>query len=183
MADLKPDSMAFHARNMYLFCANMAGLRFGDAVSLRWANITSDRLQWQTRKTNKQRLVYIPQAARDILDFYRQPGDTPIGFVFPFLRGHEFEDAAFIYRKISKLNSNCNASLKSAWRYAGVGHEYSFHTSRHYFATDSLRRGMRVEVLQHLLTHSSLNQTMEYAQIANEDMDAAMRAYEVAKNA
>jgi integrase len=183
MADLKPNSMAYHARNMYLFCANMAGLRFGDAVSLRWANITSDRLQWQTRKTNKQRLVYIPQAARDILDYYRQPGDTPIGFVFPFLRGHEFEDAAFIYRKISKLNSNCNASLKSAWRNAGVGNEYSFHTSRHYFATDSLRRGMRVEVLQHLLTHSSLNQTMEYAQIANEDMDAAMRAYEVAKNA
>jgi site-specific recombinase XerD len=42
---------------------------------------------------------------------------------------------------------------------------------------------MRVEVLQHLLTHSTLNQTMEYAQIANEDMDAAMKAYEAAKQA
>jgi integrase len=181
MVDLKPESNAFHIRNMYLFCANMAGLRFGDAVSLRWANITGDRLQWQTRKTNKQRLVYIPQAARDILDQYRQTDDTAIGFVFPFLRGQEFQEEAVIYHRIRQIGPNCNASLKTAWRYAGVGHEFSFHTSRHYFATDSLRRGMRVEVLQHLLTHSSLNQTMEYAQIANEDMDAAMRAYEAAK--
>jgi hypothetical protein len=41
---------------------------------------------------------------------------------------------------------------------------------------------MREEVLQHLFTHSTLIQTMEYAQIANEDMDAAMGAYEIAKS-
>lgn len=183
MMELKPESMAYHTRNMYLFCANMAGLRFGDAVSLRWANLMGDRLQWQTRKTNKQRLVYIPQSAREILDQYRQPEDAPMGFIFPFLRGHEFKDAAFHYNKIRIVSTNCNAALKKVWLDAGVGKEYSFHTSRHYFATDSLRRGMRVEVLQHLLTHSSLDQTMEYAQIANEDMDDAMRAYEAAKQA
>ena len=188
MVELEQGSLIWHTRNLYLFCANMAGIRFGDAVSLRWANVVGDRLQWQTRKTSKQRLVYIPEAAREILNHYRKGNKSPIdpiaiGYVFPFLEGKESLAPAQLHSPINIVNTNCNTRLKKIWRKSGCMKEYSFHTSRHFFATDSLRRGMRVEVLQHLLTHSSLDQTMQYAQIANEDMDAAMRAYEVAKNA
>jgi integrase len=186
MLDVDPNRRVWHTRNLYLFCVNMAGLRFGDAVSLRWANVVDDRLQWQTSKTNKQRLIYIPQEVREILDLYRNENGPELdenAFIFPFLKGNEHLRRSQLNKPIQVANTNCNLNLKSLWKQSGSAKYYSFHTSRHFFATDSLRRGMRVEVLQHLLTHSTLNQTMEYAQIANEDMDAAMKAYEAAKQA
>jgi integrase/recombinase XerD len=179
--ELKPGSNYEHVRNLYLFCANMAGLRFSDAITLRWAQVAGERLRWQTKKTNKQRLVYMPQKARDIISRYERPGQQRSDFIFPLLRGLETADLETLHLKCNHKNINCNATLRRICKLAGLERTFSFHTSRHYFATDSLRRGMRVEVLQHLLTHSSLNQTMEYAQIVNEDMDAAMMAYEEAK--
>ena len=178
---LKKGSHQDNTRNLYLFCANMAGLRFGDAITLRWGQVEQDRLRWQTLKTNKQRLIYIPQIARDIIDRYRTKTDQTGDFIFPFLNRHENTSKKVLTKLVNKANSRCNYSLKAICRKAGLTQEYTFHTSRHFFATDSLRRGMRVEVLQHILTHSSLDQTMEYARIANEDMDAAMKAYEQAK--
>jgi len=178
---LEPGSNMEHVRSLYVFCANMAGLRFSDAITLRWAQVADQRLRWQTSKTAKQRLVYMPQRARDIVAAYEQPDRQGSDFIFPFLRGLENADGKTLHKQCNQKNINCNATLRRICKRAGLDRTFSFHTSRHYFATDSLRRGMRVEVLQHLLTHSSLNQTMQYAQIVNEDMDAAMLAYEQAK--
>ena len=181
MVDLPHDSNMDHVRNLYVFCANMAGLRFSDAITLRWGQVEETRLRWKTRKTDKQRLVYIPQPAREILEGYTHPDKQASDFVFPFLRGLENADKQTLHRACNNRNVNANATLRRICKRTGLERSFSFHTSRHYFATDSLRRGMRVEVLQHLLTHSSISQTMEYAQIVNEDMDAAMIAYEQAK--
>lgn len=178
--DLPADGNLYHARNLYLFCTEMAGLRFGDAVSLRWSQVEGDRLRWETEKGGKQRLVYLPQAAREILKLYDRDDKKPYDFVFPFLRGMEFSSPREIYFKARNLNATCNANIKRVCEKAEC-RKYTFHTSRHFFATDSLRRGMRVEVLQKLLTHATIRQTMEYAQIVSEDMDAAMKAYEQAK--
>ncbi|MEM0998621.1 MAG: site-specific integrase [Bacteroidota bacterium] len=181
VAELPSGSKMEQVRDLYLFCANMAGLRFSDALTLRWAQVEGEWLRWNTIKTGKQRLVYIPQGARDILDRYRNDESQGSDFVFPFLQGHELVDAATMNKLCNIRNMNANASLKRICKRAGLSRNFTFHTSRHHCATDSLRRGIRVEVLQHLLTHSSRDQTMEYAQIVNGDMDEAMRAYEMAK--
>jgi len=50
---------------------------------------------------------------------------------------------------------------------AGLLHKkYSLHSLRHTFATDMVNAGMRIEVLQQLLGHQSIELTMRYAQIS-----------------
>ena len=44
--------------------------------------------------------------------------------------------------------------------------KYSLHSLRHTFATDMINAGMRVEVLQKLLGHKSIELTMRYAKLS-----------------
>ena len=48
---------------------------------------------------------------------------------------------------------------------SGKGH--SLHSLRHTFATDMLNAGLRLEVLQQLLGHRSIEITMRYARLSN----------------
>jgi integrase/recombinase XerD len=48
------------------------------------------------------------------------------------------------------------------------------HISRHTFATQSLIRGMKVEVLQKILGHSNIKQTLTYAKVIDEFKEKEM---------
>jgi integrase/recombinase XerD len=68
-----------------------------------------------------------------------------------------------------------NTDLKRICKLAGLRKSYSFHSARHYFATHALRSGMRVELLKEIMSHSSLEQTMQYVRIVGADLDEAMK--------
>lgn len=55
-----------------------------------------------------------------------------------------------------------------------VGPGYELHRFRHTFATERLRAGMKIERLQVVLGHSSIQQTLAYAKLLNEDLQTAM---------
>ena len=58
----------------------------------------------------------------------------------------------------------CWMVMKKALERTGLDHKgYSLHSLRHTFATDMLNAGMRLEVLQQLLGHKSIDITMRYA--------------------
>ena len=66
---------------------------------------------------------------------------------------------------------------------AGLSNKgYSLHSLRHTFATDMLNGGMRIEVLQQLLGHQSIELTMRYARLSDrsreEDYYRAMAVIE-----
>ena len=48
-----------------------------------------------------------------------------------------------------------------------AGRRYTLHSLRHTFATDLLNAGMRIECLQQLLGHSSLQMTLRYARLSD----------------
>ncbi len=51
---------------------------------------------------------------------------------------------------------------------AGLAHKgYSLHSLRHSFATNMLNAGLRLEVLQKLLGHLSIDVTLQYAKLSN----------------
>jgi hypothetical protein len=51
---------------------------------------------------------------------------------------------------------------------AGLVHKkYSLHSLRHTFGTDMINAGMRIEVLQQLLGHQSIEMTMRYAKLSS----------------
>ena len=169
--ELKPGSRLWHSRNLYLFSSRMAGLRFGDAVTLRWEQVQGERLHWTTRKTSKSMRLFIPPAASAILDQYRNESPRGDDFVFSFLSGKEGE----ISKQLGRINVRVNADLKRICSLAGLSKSYSFHSARHYFATHALRGGMRVELLKEIMSHSSLEQTMQYVRIVGADLDEAMK--------
>ena len=53
----------------------------------------------------------------------------------------------------------------------------SFHISRHSWATRALRKGMRIEYVSKILTHSDLKTTQIYAKIVNSELDIAMEIF------
>jgi integrase/recombinase XerD len=58
--------------------------------------------------------------------------------------------------------------MKKAIRAAGLsGKGYSLHSLRHTFATDMLNAGLRLEVLQQLLGHKSVEITLRYARMSD----------------
>lgn len=57
---------------------------------------------------------------------------------------------------------------------ARVGGPYTLHRFRHTFATERLRAGMRLENVQKLLGHATMEQTRAYAEIARYDLSRAM---------
>ena len=72
-------------------------------------------------------------------------------------------------------HSRHNISYVSAWlvmkkaiEAAGLtGKGYSLHSLRHTFATDMLNAGLRLEVLQQLLGHRSIEVTLRYARLSD----------------
>jgi len=66
-------------------------------------------------------------------------------------------------------NQKMNANLKKIQPYIKMerGRKLHFHMSRHTFATQFLELGGNIEVLQSLLGHSSLKQTMIYAHVVD----------------
>jgi site-specific recombinase XerD len=64
--------------------------------------------------------------------------------------------------------SAASAMFKKYLNIAGLSHKgYSLHCLRHTFATDLLNAGMRLECLQQLLGHSSLEMTLRYARLTD----------------
>jgi len=46
-------------------------------------------------------------------------------------------------------------------------HGYSLHSMRHTFATDMLNAGLRLEILQQILGHQSIEMTLRYARLSD----------------
>jgi integrase/recombinase XerD len=169
--DLEFQSRIWHSRNLYLFSSRMAGIRFSDVVSLRFGQVQGEYLHWTTRKTKKAMRLLIPASTRKILDLYQRDDASPDDFIFPFLTTGKHCD-------ITIANVKCNRDLKAICRMAELPKGFSFHSARHYFATEALRRGIRVELLKDIMSHSSLEQTMQYVRIVGADLDEAMRKIE-----
>lgn len=64
-----------------------------------------------------------------------------------------------------KSEQKMNAELKEIMKILKIDKSISLHCSRNTFATNYLRAGGKVEVLQGILGHSSINETMGYVRI------------------
>lgn len=67
-------------------------------------------------------------------------------------------------------------------RFEGLLHpikgDWTYHRFRHTAATNWLRAGMKLEVVQRLLGHASIQQTLGYAELVRTDVQKAVEKYE-----
>lgn len=118
------------------------GLRISDIQSLTPDNIISDYIVFSAVKTNKIQRIPLNESALKFID-----------------RKHIF------YGSISP--EYINRELKDISKICGISKVISFHVARHTFATNFLLSGGRVEILQQLLGHSKITETMIYVGIVD----------------
>jgi site-specific recombinase XerD len=145
-------------RTMTLLLAN-TGLRLGEACTIKKADIRYNSLEIIVMgKGRKQRVVPISEyVAQKLKDWINQDGRSE--WLFPSDNLHGFWDE----RSYEK-------TFRRQCRRYGI-RPFTPHALRHYFATQSLKNGARLEVVSRLLGHASIAITADiYTHIDKEEI-------------
>jgi len=135
------------------------GMRIGELLETQINDIVlSDRkiLIYLGSKNYQGRAVYFSEDAEHALKHWLRMRDSTRRYLFygPTLERLSYSTAWGVMRKTLER--------------AGLVHKkYSLHSLRHTFATDMINAGMRIEVLQQLLGHKSIELTMRYAKLSS----------------
>jgi integrase/recombinase XerD len=135
------------------------GMRIGEVLETRVSDVN---LQERTitipegEKNRQGRIVYLSDDVRDALQQWLDERDAGKVFLFYAQRGETL---------------TYNGARLRFWKYlreAGLAHKgYTMHCLRHTFASELLNAGMRLECLQQLLGHDSIEITRRYARLTN----------------
>jgi integrase/recombinase XerD len=136
------------------------GLRLTEGLSLRKDGVDAGAMELRvTGKGDKPRVVPLLKVTAEMLAAYieKYPGGSP--FVFP---GRTRTGYAEIY--------NIQKTLKRACLRAGV-RPFTPHGLRHFYATEMLRGGAKLEVVSRILGHASVGITGDiYRFVKSEEM-------------
>ncbi len=170
--DLK--SIEYHVKNMFLFSCYQGGIRISDLLLLKKKAIEKDRLNLIMNKTKEPLNNKLLDKSKEILNQYLGTIE-PDDYIFPFLVNN-INDRNNLERfnAISSKTAHINAVLKRVIQKAGINKNVTFHIARHSFATNALKRGIRLEYVSKILGHGSLKTTTIYAKIVNSDIDKSM---------
>lgn len=177
---IKEGTMKFHHRNAYIFAANTAGIRVSDLLQLKWKNFDGTHIQFTTQKTSEEISVKLPTKSLEILNYYKSINQDikPSHFIFPFFdNDSDYSHPEILFKAISSNTAYINKNLKFIKNELGWSKNISFHTSRHTWATRALRKGMRIEYVSKLMTHSNIKTTQIYAKVVNSELDKAMDVF------
>jgi len=145
-------------KQAYLFSC-FCGLRISDIISLKWKDVFVDRGQYRLavsmQKTKEP--IYLPLSP-EALKWMPERGDKAA------------EDHVFDLPSPTMINT----LLKPWAKAAGINKRFSFHTSRHTFATMMLTLGADLYTTSKLLGHADVKMTQVYAKIINQKKDDAV---------
>jgi site-specific recombinase XerD len=135
------------------------GMRIGELLSTRLQDLhVKDRKIdiYEGEKNRQGRVVYLSDDAMDALKVWLMMRDAHKEFLF-YANGRK-----------SMSYSTSHLVFERCLTKAGLAHKgYSLHALRHTFASELLNAGMRIECLQPLMGHSSLDVTRRYAQLTD----------------
>lgn len=174
---LTPDTKIARHRDLYVFACNAGGIRVGDLLRLQWKNFDGERLKIFTSKGSETLSILLTSIALEIIE-RQQVERKPDGFIFDLLpRDLNLKDMKAVHKVVTNQTALIGKNVKIVAERAGIHKKIHFHTSRHTWATRALRKGMRIEHVSKLMTHSSIRTTQIYAKIVNADLDAAMDVF------
>jgi site-specific recombinase XerD len=133
------------------------GMRIGELLDtlVEDVHMKEKRIQiYEAQKTRVGRVVYLSDDALGALRAWFKERDSHKLYLFYGQGRH------------SMTYSAARCRFNKYIERAGLGHKgYSLHCLRHTFATELLNAGMRLESLQPLLGHSTVEMTRRYARL------------------
>ena len=138
------------------------GLRVGELVSLRLADLSlADELR-VLGKGRRERIVLVGAPAQEALARYLDEGRSKL------VRGHD-SGYAFLNRRGGPLTDRgVRVILDRCLRRAALGRRISPHVLRHTFATHLLDGGADLRSVQELLGHVNLSTTQIYTHVSRD---------------
>lgn len=126
-----------------------SGLRISDVRGLKWKNLIEEdgkaHLELIQKKTGKTLYLPLSRQAREFMPEHREDGDKNI-FIIPDLH-------------------TVGRHLRLWAKKAGVTKDFTFHVSRHTFATLTLTMGADIYTTAELMGHSDVETTQVYGKI------------------
>ena len=153
-------SVMDHTRDRALFLLLLrTGMRVGELLDLRVADVNlPDKkiLIYMGEKNYRGRVVYLGEDAVEATEAWLAIRDSR-------------EDMLFYSSQLPSLSyAAVRNRFKNYLEKGGLsGKGYTIHCLRHTFASELLNAGLRLEVLQQLLGHSSLEVTRQYARLTD----------------
>lgn len=129
----------------YFLFGCLTGLRISNIQLLNRKDFENNDMSLIVVKSNKDKVIALNNKARELINY------SPDLFVKKFADQH------------------INDELKKIMSIIGISKKVTMHVARHTFATLFLKMGGKVEILQKLLGHGSINQTMIYVHIVQAD--------------
>ena len=135
------------------------GMRIGELLETKVSevNLREKRIIiWEAQKTRAGRVVYLNEDACKALKVWLKRRDPEKEYLFYGQGRQRLSYTAVRVRFVKYLEK------------AGLAHKgYSLHCLRHTCATELLNAGMRLECLQQLLGHRSIEMTRRYARLTD----------------
>lgn len=179
--EVKGNTNSKYYKDMFIFCCYAGGLRFSDVLELKWENFIEEesRIVKTIRKSGRSHNFKIGASALEILKKYKTDDVQQSDFIFPVLNPEMIYEGhgADHFRVKSTLSRCANLVMHRLGKEMNLPFTLTFHASRHTFATNALKNGMRIEYVSKLMDHASIGITQVYAKIVNEDLDKAVEMY------
>ncbi|GAA4000575.1 site-specific integrase [Hymenobacter fastidiosus] len=165
-------------RDAFLFCC-YTGLRYSDLAELREGNLHewsgARVLRLTQTKTRTSVSIYLTAAASALLDKYRGTGQRLMPVMANQVMNRNLKkisELAGLREMVEVVTTELGEVVK---RQVPKHELVTMHTARHTFATQSLLRGMAMEVLQKVMGHTRIQTTMIYAKIIEDFQHQEMR--------
>ena len=142
-----------------------SGMRLSELIQLNRGQIV-DRQFTVIGKGNKPRLCFIDERTEHLMEHY--------------LRTREDRADALIISAQNKARmtpTNVQLLIRNSAMRAGITKKVTPHTLRHSFATNFLRNNGNMRYLSTMLGHASLDTTMMYAHVVDNDLKEQYKKY------
>jgi integrase/recombinase XerD len=136
------------------------GMRIGELLRTRDSDVRLEErkiLLWVGEKNRTGRVVYLSEDAWEAVRTWERKRDAGKALLF-YAQGRSSMSYTAARTLLGKYLKKANLSHKG----------YSLHCLRHTCATQLLNAGMRLECLQQVLGHSTVEQTRRYARLTDQ---------------
>lgn len=167
------------SRDIFCFCC-FTSLRYSDAINLKWADITGDKLTITTIKTADTITIELNKYALAILERYTDQSNLG-NYVFPHITNQRMNiylkdlcELCEINTPITRTYYSGNERIDETLpKYELIG----THTGRRTFICNALMLGIPAEIVMKWTGHSDYKSMKPYIDISNSAKAAAMKKF------
>lgn len=155
------------ARDFWFFSYACNGMNIKDIASLKYSNLHGDSLTFSRAKTidttkanHKPIVVALSDFPLNVIGKYGNEDKSPSNYIFPILNKGMSPDEQT--KAVKNFTRFINQHIKTLAKAAKLTDEISTYWARHSFATNAIRNGASLELIQESLGHNDLKTTLNY---------------------